>query len=231
MSEYTIKLAGALPKGDGNGFSFTDAAGLAEEALSGGETPPRVALVVYGVKKAEVDKDGVKTTTLEVLRVEPVNTLDGRRQVEALLAAEYAARTGNDTLPFELVRLNKAAFADLPRTTAEVDAEQERERDMMSPADELRRHMVVVHGRPEAEGWTDAEAQQHHDAEHEADGMPEALKHDRGWHGWTRADLELAEVETDGQDTSVEDARAEVAVGGTLFSGDPEAEDVASGNE
>lgn len=28
--------------------------------------------------------------------------------------------------------------------------------------------------------------------------MPEMLQHDREWHGWTRADLEASEAESDG---------------------------------
>jgi hypothetical protein len=194
--EYTIKLDAKLPKGDPNGF---DDGVIAEEharARLEGRDRMYVAVILYDVHPAAVGADGVTTAKARVRRVQPVQTDDGRRAVEGVLRDEYTARHGGAMLPFEVASVTKAAFADLPRTPSEVDEEEERERENMSPHDELRRHLERVHGRADAHLLTDAEAAHRHEADHDGD-MPEMLQHDREWTGWTRADLEAAEAESE----------------------------------
>jgi hypothetical protein len=198
MSEFIIKLAGALPKGEGvNGF---DDEVLADDLwtakIEGRSGMPRVAIVVYGVKEAKADKDGNRVVVVEALRVQPVKMLEGRRAVETVLLDEYTAEHG-DLLPFDVKHITKAAFADLPRDTDEIDQEEEHERETMSPSDELRRHLERVHGREDAHLLTDGEAEHRHGADHDGD-LPGELAHERDWIGWTRADIEAATSETDG---------------------------------
>ncbi len=213
MTEYTIKLSATLPKGsDPNGF---DDAFLAQELcdsqLRTGTTAPRVALLVYGVKTAERMKDGNHRATVEPRWIEPVDTEAGRRLAERLLGDEFLHRTGAGMLPYELAALLKSAFADLPRTHEEIDEGEERERENMSPLDELKRHLERVHGVENARSLTETEVEEKHRADHEGLALG-PLNHDPEWHGWTRADLEAAEIETDGEDgSSVPDSPAELA--------------------
>jgi hypothetical protein len=201
MSEYKVKLLAALPKGDGNGFDdYTLVGQLVGDRREGHGSPPRVALLVYGTKDVILGKDGVDTARLEVLRVEPVHTEPGRRLAEQMLADEFAARTGQAMLPYDLAALSKAAFADLPRSVAEIDEGEERERDSMSPTDELRRHLERVHGAESAHLFTAEEAEAVHRADHDGDVLG-PLAHDRDWFGWTRADLEAAESESEDDGT------------------------------
>ncbi len=197
MSESIIKLAAALPKGEGvNGFDDDALAGdLWTAKIEGRSGTPRVAIIVYGVKEAKVDKNGDRVSVVEALRVQPVKTEAGRREVESLLLSEYVAEHG-DILPFDVTHVTKPAFADLPRSTDEVDQEEERERENMSPHDELRRHLERVHGRADAHLLTDGEADHRHEADHDGD-MPNELQHDREWIGWTRADIEAATADSD----------------------------------
>jgi hypothetical protein len=198
MSESIIKLASALPKGDGvNGF---DGIALADELwhskIEGRFTRPRIAVIVYGVQEAKVDKKGDQVVTAEILRVQPVETEDGLRAVETVLRDEYVAEHG-DMIPFDVKQATAPAFADLPRETDEIDQAEERERETMSPADELRRHLERVHGRADAHLLTDGEAEHRHGADHDGD-LPGELQHERDWIGWTRADIEAATAESDG---------------------------------
>lgn len=196
MSEYKVKLAAALPKGDGNGLDYTITAELAEAGLAQRSVAPRVAILVYDLKEAKYDADGVATAVLRIRRVEPVMTNAGRRAVEQMLNAEYSNRTGNALMPHELDALSKAAFADLPRTAEEIDEREAREQDMMSPTDELRRHLSRVHGIEDAHLLTAEGADEKHRADHDADLLG-PLSHERDWTGWTRVDLELAELEVE----------------------------------
>lgn len=198
MSEDIIKLAAALPKGEGcNGF---DDALLADDLwrtkVDGRVVQPRVAVIVYGVKEAKVDGKGDHVVTAEVLRVQNINTVEGRRAAETLLREEYVSEHGS-ILPYDVKRITEEAFADLPRSADETDEIEERERDTMSPADETRRHLERVHGREDAHLLSDDEAERRHQANHDGD-MPDVLQHDREWIGWTRADIEAATAESDG---------------------------------
>ena len=205
--DYTVKLAAALPKGAANGWADQDiASSLYRTRAARREEQPHVAILIYGIKKAEALDDDVNQTTIKVLRAQPVLSEEGRRTIERLLVEEYGEQTMGLTMPFELAALSKRAFADLPRTAAEVDEEESAEQDRMSPTDELRRHLERVHGRAEAAGMTAEEADHRHDADHEGD-LPSELAHDREWMGWTRADIEAAEAESDGAAPSGSDKR------------------------
>lgn len=199
MSELIVKLAGQLPKGDANGVAdYTLAEKLYQDKIEKRSQAPRVALVIYKVREAKVGKDDIDTVTLEVSRIEPVSTVEGRRKAEAMFDDEYAARTGQAIPPFELAQLSKSAFADLPRTTAQIDEQEEKERDRMSAADELRRHLERVHGAREAHLLTAEAASSQHEADHRTDMFTTGpLAHEEGWIGWSRADLELAEIDAD----------------------------------
>lgn len=198
MNEYIIKTTAPLPKEEGlNGFADDELAQeLWHEKIDGRGGLPRVVIGIYSTKEAKVDKDGNCVATIEWRRVQPVKSDEGRRAIEEVLYAEYVAEHG-DMLPFEVKNITKRAFADLPRDTDEIDQAEERERDTMSPADELRKHLERVHGREDAHLLTDGEAEHRHGADHDGD-LPGELAHDRGWIGWTRADIEAATAETDG---------------------------------
>jgi hypothetical protein len=194
MSEYKVKLAATLPKTDANGLDYTIVAELAEAGLAQHHVAPRVAILVYDLKKAEADADGVATAVLRIRRIEPVLTNDGRRAVEGLLGTEYSNRTGNALMPHELAQLSKDAFADLPRTIEEIDEREAREQDLMSPTDELRAHLRVMHGTESAHLLTAEGADEQHRADHDGSmaGIPE---HDAEWIGWTRVEQELRAAE------------------------------------
>jgi hypothetical protein len=197
MSEYKVKLAAALPKAEANGFDdYTIAGALAATVTNGRSVQPRTALIVYDVKKVEVDPDGIETVHLRMRRVQPVLTIEGRRQAEQMLADEFAAQTGQSMLPYDLSALSKSAFADLPRSTEEIDQKEAAEQDLMSPTDELRRHLEVVHGSEDARTMTAEKSEEKHRADHDGDVLG-PLEHDREWFGWTRADLEQAEFDAD----------------------------------
>lgn len=200
MTEYQIKLAGALPKGAPNGFADPVLAEeLARTVVEARSFQPRIAVIVYDAKSATVGTDGEVTVTVRVRRLQPVDSMTNRRAVEQVLLSEYREQTGAHVLPFDVEGVTKAAFVDLPKTDEEIDALEADEQDHMSPSDELRRHLERVHGIPEAHLLTPEAADAKHAAEHDGD-MPEALAHDREWLGWTRADLEAAMSENDGFD-------------------------------
>jgi hypothetical protein len=204
--EYKVRLTAALPKGDGNGWDHA----LLAEALGRPRTErraeqPHVALIVYGVRTVDLGKDGIITSVLELARVQPVQSEEGRRLAEQMLADEYAYQNGGAMLPYELASLSKAAFVDLVRSDHDVDETERAEQDLMSPTDELRMHLERVHGRGDAtdfsnaRGMTALEAEHRHEADHSGD-LPVALSHEADWIGWTRADIEAATSETDGEE-------------------------------
>lgn len=206
MSEFIIKLAGALPKAEAqtNGWDDTMLAQeLWETKIEGRHVQPRVAIVIYSVQEAKVDKKGDQVVTVDVRRVQPVAIVDSRRAIEEILTAEYRAQSGAHILPYEVEQITKAAFIDLPRTTEEIDAREAEELDHMSPTDELRRHLDRVHGHGGAHLYTSEDADSKHRADHDG-GLAEGLAHAEDWIGWTRADIELAAG--DGEDDSVESA-------------------------
>jgi hypothetical protein len=206
MSEFIIKLAGALPKAEAQTNGWDDtllAQELWETKIEGRHVQPRVAIVIYGVQEAKVDKKGDQVVTVDVRRVQPVAIVDSRRAIEEILTAEYRAQSGAHILPYEVEQITKAAFIDLPRTTEEIDAREAEELDHMSPTDELRRHLERVHGHDGAHLYTSEDADSKHRADHDG-GLAEGLAHAEDWIGWTRADIELAAG--DGEDDSVESA-------------------------
>lgn len=198
MSEDTIKLAAKLPKGELNGF----AAGLLAETLctsvvEGHVPAPHVAVLILDVRKVEVDPEtGARTAVLGIRRVQPVQTDGGRRAVEAVLFDEFSIENG-PVLPFDVAAVTEAAFKDLPRSISEVDERESREQENMTAADELRRHLARVHQRDDALTMTEQEAQERHRADHAGDELPEHLRHAEDWRGWTRADIEAAEAESE----------------------------------
>lgn len=212
MSEFAIKLAGALPKGDPNGWADPQLAEeLARTVTEGRSVQPRVAVVVYDAKAVNVATDGEVTVTVRVRRVQPVSSMTNRRTIEQVLLTEYREQTGAAMLPFDVEAVTKQAFVDLPKTDEEIDAEEADEQDRMSPTDELRRHLERVHGVAEAHLLTAEEADAKHEAEHDGD-MPEVLAHDRDWLGWTRVDLEAAQAESDGREEVLRDETDAAAV-------------------
>lgn len=197
--EYKVRLTAALPKGDGNGWDHaTLAQALGRARVEQRAEQPHVALIVYGVRNVEISKDHVTTAVTEILRVQPVQSEEGRRRAEQMLADEYAFQTGGAMLPFELASLSKAAFADLVRSPGEIDEQELAEQDLMSPTDDLRRHLERVHGREDAASLTALEAEHRHEADHGGD-LPDVLGHEPDWMGWTRADIEAATAEMDGE--------------------------------
>lgn len=218
MSEFIIKLAGALPKAEAQTNGWDDsllAQELWETKIEGRHVQPRVAIVIYGVQEAKVDKKGDQVVTVDVRRVQPVATVDSRRALEGILTVEYRAQSGAHILPYEVEQITKAAFIDLPRTTEEIDAREAEELDHMSPTDELRRHLERLHGHEGAHLYTAEEADAKHRADHDGN-LAEGLEHNIDWIGWTRADIELAAG--DGEDDSIQTA-------GHVFQANADADD------
>lgn len=196
MTTYQIKLAGKLPKGDPNGWDDTILAEDLAQAQLHGRAPVHAAIIIYDVQKTEVGDDSTITSTVRVCRVQPVSSDSGRRALEDVLHTEWAEQRGDSMIPHDVEAITKRAFADLPRTDSETDEIEEREREGMTPHDEIRRHLERVHGREDAGGLTDAEAEHRHHADHDGD-LPKVLQHAREWWGWTRADIEAATAESD----------------------------------
>jgi hypothetical protein len=209
--KYKLRLTAALPKEpDLDGWADPVLAEkFCEDERNRREILPQVAVIIYGVRNVEVGKSGTDTGILEILRVQPVQTTDGRVLVKSLLEDEYDAQHG--TIPsYELLALSKRAFVGLPRPVSEIDREEESERDTMSPTDELRRHLERVHGRPEALDMTALEAEHQHAADHAGD-LPTELAHDPEWMGWTRVDIEAAIAETGGDEEESADFAERIA--------------------
>jgi hypothetical protein len=249
MTMYKAKLVPELPKEHGNGFAGNLTTELTQLLLADRATRPRVALVVLVGDSAQIKADGTRILALRAAWVQPVTDVVNRRACEEMLRDEYLSQDGALVLPFELDELSHRTFGDLPRTPAQIDEDQARLQESMSATDELKEHLRVVHGVGEAGSFTAAEVESMHDADH-ADGgaaMAEGMRHEPAWHGWTRADLEQAEIEADEYsdvyaDTSFEVGRTGLDVvsgaGGTsgesrapldLLSDDPEATDIGSG--
>jgi hypothetical protein len=184
VTEYKVTLAGTLPKGDPNGLNNQLLAEKLFRTRAEGRVETPVPLVMLcGVRNADHGKDGINTVKVEVLWAEPVRESEDRRAIKGVLAAEYLARTGAFVLPFELSELLTAAFRDLPLTAEEQNRVEAAEQDMMSPTDELRRHLEVVHGVAGAKGLTALEAENRHEVQHAA-----GAEHALDWHGWTLAE-------------------------------------------
>lgn len=206
MSDDNIKLAAALPKGELNGFlDGVLAEDLCTKVTEGRVPAPMVAILVLDIKKVEVDPEsGARTAHLRIRRAQPVLGTESRRKAEEVLFDEYSIEHG-PVLPFDVQSVTKAAFADLPRSTEEVDQLEEREREGMSPADELRKHLERVHGRTESHLLTDGEAEEQHRSDHDGNFLLEVGSvHADDWHGWTRADLETAAAVYDGENEDVD---------------------------
>lgn len=209
MSEFQIKLAGALPKGDPNGWADEILAEeLARTVTEGRQLQPRAAVIIYDAKSVNLGTDGTVTVNVRVRRVQPVVDDAHRRSIEQILVEAYRAQTGAAILPFDVESVTKAAFVDLPKTDEEIDQQEAEEQDNMSPTDELRRHLERVHGVESAHLMTAEEADAKHEAEHDGD-MPDVLAHDRDWLGWTRADLEAAEAESEESGAGADDMVAD----------------------
>jgi len=210
MTDYQIKLAAALPKGDVNGLDDFDLiTTLHQQQTEGRTVQPRVALLVYDVADAGVNAEGVHWVKLRIRQVEPVATQAGRKAAKQMLADEFSARTGQALPPYEVTALAKSAFRDLPRSIEEIDADEEREREAMSPADELRRHLEVVHGATKLGKLTDSETEAFHEAQHRTAMFTAGpLAHELSWSGWSRGDLELSEIDADDLPGWTDDNRA-----------------------
>lgn len=199
MSDYKIKLGATLPKGDPNGFDYELAEELCNDVAAGRAIVPKVAVLVYDVKKIEIDADGTRTAVVRVRRVQPVEGREGLRHCRQILHDEYARKHG-EVLPFDLTALSKAAFAELGFDASEQDVAEEEEREQMSPLDELRRHLQVVHGVDDASSMTEFEVETRHKSDHEPDVLPEGMRHPEDDHFWTRADIEARTSQDDDPD-------------------------------
>lgn len=196
---HKVKLGSALPKSDGNEVDGATIAQFVDARTQGRSIRPRVALLVFDAKDVAIDDEGTETVTLRVRWIQSVLSVEGRRACERMLSEEYNTANGSIVLPFDLESLLKSTFGDLPRTIEQIDEDQERERESMSPLDELKQHLRVVHGLADAGSFAEDEAARHHMADH-ADGgvaMADGMQHKPEWHGWTRADLEQAQIEAE----------------------------------
>lgn len=219
--EIQVKLAAALPKTmdtNGLGDQHTNRK-LYQEKIRSGTVPPRVAIVVFGDIEAARTKDGEGRVTHTIAWIEPVTSDDARRVVEKMLPEEHSRRTSAFVLPHELATLLRDAFADLPVTDEQRDEREERERERMTPADELRRHLDVVHGIDGTAVLTETEAAAKHQAEHDGGDLG-PLEHRAEWTGWSRADLEAEEFAAD--DRGDVDSAA-LAANGDAFDDEAEA--------
>lgn len=105
-----VKLAAKLPKGAGNGL-----AAIAEQ-LADDPHNIRVAVVLFDCSKVTRDLDtGQDIPTARIRRIEPIDGKAHATLMHSILAAAWAERTGEDTLPFELEVDVDAALGD--RTT------------------------------------------------------------------------------------------------------------------
>jgi hypothetical protein len=92
-----VKLAAKLPKGGGNGL-----AALAEK-LASDLHEIRVAIVLFDCSKVTHDHDsGEDIPTARIRRIEPIDGKAHAGIMRSALAAAWAERTGEDTLPFDL---------------------------------------------------------------------------------------------------------------------------------
>ncbi len=228
--DYIAKMAAALPKeSDLNGFA--DQHGPLTEDLwgtyiEGKFVRPRVALLVYGVEDAAANKKGERVVKLVAQQIQPVLSTEGRQLIETVLRLEYEAAHGS-LLPHTVKTLWKQVFADLPRTPEQIDEMEERERDTMSPGDELRAHLERGHGAGDVEFLSDEEAAKRHDADHQQGRLPETLQHAPDWIGWSRADLEQASAETEGENAAFDAetaAETSAAMRDGLWSNEPAGE-------
>lgn len=195
-ADHVAKFAAALPKGDLNGLDEALAEELYDDLMEGRSNRPRVALVVFDVKEAKCAADGTRTVMLRIRRVEPLITSEHRQSAEQMLHDGYTHRSGALMLPFELKQLSRQAFADLPRSHADIDEAEAQEQETMSDVDQLCRHLVVVHGREDMADAEPSDAERQHEADH-AGELPEELAHKEEWRGWRRVDLEAATADSD----------------------------------
>jgi hypothetical protein len=101
-----VKLAAALPKGEGNGLAPILAALLND--------PHRVHVVVALVdcKSTQIEHEtGDRRPTMRVKRIEAI-TGDDLKLARRLLERAYEERLGAATLPFELEEDVRSAFPD-----------------------------------------------------------------------------------------------------------------------
>lgn len=108
------RLAGNLPKGDGNGLGP-----IVQQLLS---LPHRVHVVVALIdcKTTKIDHEtGDMVPTVRVRRIESVLTGD-RTTAKRMLERAYEQRSGQTMLPFELEQDMQAAFDGLDIQSGEV---------------------------------------------------------------------------------------------------------------
>lgn len=194
---YIVKLASTLPKAATlNGLD----ARIAEEMWTQdrGEhlVTPVVVVAVLDLcdTRNPVGKD--RETVLQPSAVEVLRDAGSLLLVRSVMRQAAAARLGGDTLPFDLSTVLKRAFANVPRTHAEIDEEEAEEQENMTELDELRRHLANVHGCNSA-GMTEDEVRGRHCDDHQENLLGEGFDHEEVWWGWTRADLEVAAIAGD----------------------------------
>jgi hypothetical protein len=202
--DQKVKMAGALPKGPSANGLIHIAPELISDAADG-RFGVRAAIVLYTVGRVEL-APGSKTPVINVTRIEPLQQDYHLMTAEGILQEAYEDRTGQGVLPFELTTDVDRAF-EAARTPNAAAEKQERDRENMTAADELREHLHVVHVRSDARTLTDARAAEVHGYEH-ADGTAVEngmAPHTADWLGWTSTDLEAAEADTDGGEVADDD--------------------------
>jgi hypothetical protein len=189
------KFSASAPKGDGNGFDGPIASEMIRDVMEGRRSRPRAAIVLFGSKEVKIGEDGEATLVLKLLRVEPLTDPDHFSEAERILHREWEKRSGKPMLPFDLEKQVRDTFAGMVSDGAQDEIDEKR-RENMSPADELREHLKAVHGCDAAQGMSDTEAKLQHEADH-AEEEPGFPPHAQDWHGWTRLDLETALADAD----------------------------------
>ena len=101
----SVNISGNLPKGDGNGL----VAVLSELVRETNTQFVTIALV--DCKKVTLDKDtGEKIPTVRVRRIEVLLDADDMKIARRLMERALSARTGQETLPYDLAAEIDGAF-------------------------------------------------------------------------------------------------------------------------
>lgn len=192
---YICKLKTALPKSATlNGLDEQLAEKLWTEDRNEHQVPPVVAVVVFDVDDTRKPRGKDRPAILEVAAVEQVTDVSDLRTVRDILRSASQTRLGGDVVPFDLADVLKRAFASLPRTVEQVDADEAEQQESMTGGDELRMHLDRVHDHSDTAGMTDGEATDLHDQDHDERLLAEEFEHSPDWIGWTRADMEIASI-------------------------------------
>lgn len=219
--DQEVKMAAALPKGKANGLTEM-ARQLVREMVELDRSDVRPALVLFSVKEVKV-ASGSSTPVVQIIRFEPLTDVGHQMTAERMLVEEYRKRTGKGVMEYDLTAAMEAAFMSA-RDAAAQDEREEAERESMSPADEMRRHLERIHGVDNARGFTDQEAADRHARDHDNDGvgLDETNRHEADWIGWTRLDVEVATADDGRSDDEPDDDEPTLDALSDAAGGDPD---------